>query len=60
MGGLREEIWWEWEWRMIARDGGVEMGGGDDSEAGTVTKKKGKKSTTSLTLDSRDKEEKKN
>ena len=30
------------EWRMRARDGGVETVGGDGSETGLVTKKKGK------------------
>ena len=43
---------------MRAKDGGVEMVGGDGSETGLVTKKKGKKSTTgmgaSLTLDYRE------
>ena len=28
-------------WRMRAKDGGVEMVGGDGSETGLVTKKKG-------------------
>ena len=37
------------EWRMRARDGGVETVGGDGSEMGLVTKKKGKqKSTTGV------------
>ena len=44
--------------------GGVETVGGDGSETGSVTKKKGKKSTTgvgsSLTPDFRDKEENNN
>ena len=48
------------EGRLRGRDGGVETGGGDGSETGSVTKK-GKKSSTgisaSLTLDFRDKEE---
>ena len=50
-----------WEWRMRARDGGVEMGGGDGSEMGLVTKKGKQKSMTgisaSLNLGYRDKEE---
>ncbi|KAI0232663.1 SPRY domain-containing SOCS box protein 2 [Lamellibrachia satsuma] len=51
-------------WRMRARDGGMETVDGDDSETGTVTKKKGKKWTTnicaSLTPDYREKEESNN
>ena len=51
------------EWGIKARDGEVEMVGGDDSETGSA-KKKGQKSTTilgtSLTPDFRDKEESNN
>ena len=53
------------EWRRRARDGGVQTGGGDSSETGSVTKKDGKqKSTTdiggSLTSDFKNKEESNN
>ena len=51
---------WEWEGRMRARDGGVEMGGEDGNETALVMKKGKQKSMTcislSLTLDYRDKE----
>ena len=33
---MRREIWWEWRLRM--KDGGVETGGGDSSEMGSVMK----------------------
>ena len=32
----RRENWEEWEVRMTGWDGGVEMGGGDGSEMGSV------------------------
>ena len=48
------------EWRMRARDKGVEMGGGDSNEAGLVMKEEKKSMTSigaSLTPDYRVKEE---
>ena len=54
------------EWRTRAGNGGVETGGGDGSETGSLTKRKeGKHNSTtsigaSLTPDFRDKEESSN
>ena len=36
------------EWRTKAKDGGVETGGGDDSETGSMTKKGKQKSMTAI------------
>ena len=48
---MEEERLWRKErmgWRTGARDMGQSTGGGDGSETGSVTKMKGKKSTTGI------------